>query len=94
MKGSQSGNSENAYRAACKRAGLDDFTYHDLRHCAVNNLRLAGNDFFRIMAISGHKTMSTFKRYNLVTEKELREVQWKTKEGNVDTYMDTKEGTK
>jgi integrase len=80
---------KNAYRAACKRAGLDDFTFHDLRHCAVNNLRLAGNDFFRIMAISGHKTMSTFKRYNLVTEKELCKVQWKTKEGNVDTYMDT-----
>jgi len=67
---------EPAFRAACKKAGLEDFTFHDLRHCAINNLRLAGNDFFRIMAISGHKTMSVFKRYNLVTEDELCHVTW------------------
>jgi hypothetical protein len=45
--------------------------------------------FFRIMAIRGHKTMSTFKRYNLVTEKELREIKWEPEEGSLDTYVDT-----
>jgi integrase len=67
---------KKAFQTACKRAGLEDFTFHDLRHCALNNLRLAGNDFFKIMAISGHKTMSVFKRYNLVTEDELSKVAW------------------
>jgi len=57
-------------------AELHDFTFHDLRHCAINNLRLAGNDYFKIMAISGHKTMSVFKRYSLVTEDELKNVNW------------------
>ncbi len=52
---------KKAYTAACKRALIEDFTFHDLRHCALNNLRLAGNDYFKIMAISGHKTMSVFK---------------------------------
>jgi len=80
---------KNAFTAACVRAGLKDFTFHDLRHCAVNNLRLAGNDFFRIMAISGHKTMSVFKRYNKVNEKELQEVKWPEKTRTVDTNMDT-----
>ena len=27
---------------------LGDFTFHDLRHCALNNLRLAGNDRYVI----------------------------------------------
>jgi integrase len=83
----------SAYEAACRRAGLEDFTFHDLRHCAINNLRQAGNDYFKIMAISGHKTMSVFKRYNLVTEEELVQVKWADQmntEGTIDTYMDTK----
>lgn len=65
-----------AFQAACKKAVLEDFTFHDLRHCALNNLRRAGNDYFKIMAMSGHKTMSVFKRYNLVTEEELSTIKW------------------
>jgi hypothetical protein len=42
----------------------------------MNNLRKAGNDYFRIMAMSGHKTISVFKRYNPVTEEELSQVRW------------------
>jgi integrase len=57
---------------ACKRAGIEDFTFHDLRHTAINNWRLQGYDYFRIMAASGHKTMSVFKQYNTVSKKELQ----------------------
>jgi len=67
---------KRAFRTACNKAGLKDFTFHDLRHCAVNNLRLAKNDYFKIMAVSGHKTTTVFKRYNLVTEEELSKVAW------------------
>ncbi|MDH4120501.1 MAG: site-specific integrase [Deltaproteobacteria bacterium] len=70
-------NYRKGYSAAVARAGLGDFTFHDLRHCAINNLRLAGNDHFAIMAMSGHKTDSAFKRYNLVTEEELKGIKWK-----------------
>ncbi len=57
--------------------GLGEFRFHDLRHCGVNNLQLTGNDYFTIMALSGHTTMSTFKRYSLVMEEELKNVAWK-----------------
>ena len=79
---------KTGFRAACRRANLEDFTFHDLRHCALNNMRLAGNDYFRIMAASGHKTTSVFKRYNLVTEEELSQMKW-LEEGHIDTIMDT-----
>lgn len=67
---------KRSFKTACRNAGIENFTFHDLRHCALNNLRLAGNDFFEIMALSGHKTMDVFKRYNLVTEEELAQIRW------------------
>jgi len=84
---------KNSFKAACLRAGIENFCFHDLRHCAINNLRLAGNDYFKIMSMSGHKTMSVFKRYNLVTEKELSRIKWLDEgkiAGTMDTNMDTK----
>lgn len=57
---------------ACKRAGIEDFIFHDLRHTAINKWRMQGYDYFRIMADSGHKTMSVFKRYNMVSKDELK----------------------
>ncbi len=72
LNGKPIGDIRNSFRAACKRAGIENFTFHDLRHTAINNWRLQGHDFFRIMAVSGHKTMSVFKRYNTVSEDELK----------------------
>lgn len=61
-----------AHESACKAAGITDFVFHDFRHTCINNWRKEGHDYFRIMAASGHKTMSVFKRYNLVDEQELK----------------------
>ena len=71
------GNYKRQWDRAVKAAELGNFTFHDLRHCALNNLRLAGNDHFTIMAISGHRTTSVFRRYNVVTDEELQGVKWK-----------------
>jgi hypothetical protein len=50
----------------------------------VTNARRAGIDYFRIMAMTGHKTMAVFKRYNTVDEHDLRQAMQQ-----MDTYMDT-----
>lgn len=42
------------------------------------------------MALSGHKTVSVFKRYNLVSVDELRDIRWSASEGRGDTYFDTR----
>ena len=83
----------HAFDKAVQNAGIVDFRFHDLRHCAINNLRLAGNDHFSIKKVSGHKTDIAFQRYNLVTEEEMLGMKWldskKDEQRTMDTYMDT-----
>ena len=76
------GNYQLQWSRAVQEVELGDFTFQDLRHCAINNLRISGNDYFSIMAISGQKTISVFQRYNVVTEEELQGVKWKTEESS------------
>lgn len=57
-------------------------------------MRRTGIDHLTIMSISGHKTMSVFKRYNTIDENDLRKaaVQLDTYVescADMDTYMDT-----
>jgi integrase len=70
--GRQIGAIKTAFKPACKRARIEDFSFHDLRHTAINNCRLQGHDYFRIMAATGHKTMTVFKRYNTVSKEALK----------------------
>jgi len=63
---------KKSFVTACKKAGVEDFTFHDLRHVFINNRRLEGHDYFRIMAATGHKTLEVFKRYNSVSKDELK----------------------
>ena len=87
-------NNLHAFDKAVQNAGIVDFRFHDLRHCAINNLRLAGNDHYNIKKVSGHKTDIAFQRYNLVTEEEILGMKWldlkKDELRTMDTYMDTK----
>jgi integrase len=63
---------QRAFETGRKRAGREDFTFHDGRHAFMNNRRLERPDRFRIMAASGHITMPVLKRYHTVSEGELR----------------------
>ncbi|HUO58663.1 MAG TPA: tyrosine-type recombinase/integrase [bacterium] len=57
---------KTAFLKAVRTAGIENFRFHDLRHCAVTNLRKAGVNDSVIMSISGHKTYAMFKRYNRI----------------------------
>lgn len=53
-----------AFKNACKRAGIDDFTWHDLRHEALSRLAERGDfNMVEMAAVSGHKTLQMLKRY-------------------------------
>jgi integrase len=56
--------------------------FHDLRRSGVRNLRLSGVDRTVAMRISGHKTESVFRRYNIVSTDDLLDAAAK-----VDRYL-------
>ncbi len=62
---------DTAFRTAKKVAGVMNFRFHDLRHCAATNLRRAGVDTATAMKIVGHKSERMWQRYNSIEEKDL-----------------------
>lgn len=54
----------HVFHAAIVRAGIENFTFHDLRHEALSRLAERG-DFtvLELAAVSGHKTLQMLKRY-------------------------------
>lgn len=54
----------HAFVAACKRANIADYTWHDLRHECLSRLAERGDlSVLELAAISGHKTLQMLKRY-------------------------------
>lgn len=62
-----------AFAKACKQAGIEDFRFHDLRHCFVTRKRREGIPDRVIMAITGHVTMECFKRYDTITLDDMKQ---------------------
>lgn len=52
-----------AWPRLVKRAGLEDFHFHDLRHEAVSRLFERGLSVPEVALVSGHKTVSQLMRY-------------------------------
>jgi integrase len=71
-RGKPIGDMKTAFNGACRRADIQDFRFHDLRHCAVTNLRKAGVPQNVIMSISGHKTDSMLRRYDKVDREDRK----------------------
>jgi integrase len=72
------------WRRACKAAGLDGRLFHDLRRSAARNMDRAGVSRHVAMQITGHKTESMYRRYNIVDDADLRTAMRRTQQ-----YLDT-----
>ena len=56
------------FETALKRAGIEDFHWHDLRHTAASYLAMNGASLAEIAEVLGHKTLAMVKRYAHLSE--------------------------
>ena len=66
------------WKKACKAAGVAGRIPYDLRRTAVRNMIRAGVDQAVAMKISGHRTDAVFRRYNIVSDEDIRDAMVKT----------------
>ncbi|MDR3747931.1 MAG: tyrosine-type recombinase/integrase [Acidobacteriota bacterium] len=90
------GDFRKTWQQVCVRAGLGEMIevetlkhpkyvgrlVHDLRRTGVRNLRRSGVQESEAMKVSGHRTASVFKRYDIIDEADMREVTRKLNEQN------------
>lgn len=54
---------KSTWRSFIQGLGINDFHFHDLRHCAISSLLERGLNTIEVASISGHKSLSMLKRY-------------------------------
>jgi len=54
---------KRSFHSALKKAGIKDFTFHDLRHTFASQLVMKGVDIATIKELLGHKTLTMTLRY-------------------------------
>lgn len=57
-------NIKHSFRHACRRAGIVDFRFHDLRHTFASHLVMAGVDLRTVQELLRHKTLTMTLRYS------------------------------
>jgi len=57
-----------AWDSAIKKAKIEDFKFHDLRHSAASYLAMNGATLPEIAEVLGHKTFQMVKRYSHLSE--------------------------
>ena len=79
------GDFKKAYATVCKYAGVENFTFHDIRHVAITRMIARGMPIAVVMKISGHKEMKTFLRYLNLSEEILVEMMRKGEKAMIPT---------
>lgn len=65
---------EDPWKKALRRADINDFRFHDLRHSTASYLAMNGASLIEIAAVLGHKTLAMVKRYAHLSEDHTRDV--------------------
>jgi integrase len=60
-----------AFERICKRAGIDNLRFHDLRHEATSRFFELGLNIMEVSSITGHKDLAMLKRYTHLKAEDL-----------------------
>jgi integrase len=63
---------KRSFKTALKRAGIQNFRFHDLRHTFASQVLLKGGSLKDIQELLGHKTMTMTLRYSHLTQEHKR----------------------
>jgi integrase len=64
---------KKGFSAALRRAGIQDFRFHDLRHTFASRLVMSGVDIRTVQELLGHKDIKMTMRYSHLSNKSLRD---------------------
>src|SRR5438105_13054441 len=62
-----------AFARVCKKLGISDFRFHDLRHTAASWMRMQGADIHTVALLLGHKDLRMAARYQHLSLAYLRD---------------------
>ena len=65
---------QRAFRTVCRRAGLEDLRFHDLRHTFASWAVQSGVDLYPLSRILGHSTLQMTTRYAHLSTSHLHQV--------------------
>ena len=71
--GDSYGNPRKAFKSALKRAQIENFRFHDLRHSFSSLLAMSGVPLRTIADLLGHKTIQMTMRYSHLSQGHLKE---------------------
>ena len=66
-------NIKKSFRTSLEKAKIDDFHFHDLRHCFASQLVRNGTDLYVVQKLLGHATPKMTQRYAHLSDDRLRE---------------------
>lgn len=72
--GSKSIDIRTPWETALKKAEIEDFRFHDLRHSAASYLAMNGATLAEIAEVLGHKTLQMVKRYSHLSDAHVAKV--------------------
>ena len=62
------------FKRACKRAGITNFRFHDLRHTFASWIAMRSKDIYAVQRLLNHSDLSMTKRYAHLTDDYLKDV--------------------